>query len=172
MKITFQVLQDSEDIKNGMIQFSIAENQKSAYMYFTLKQWQDFKNAVNNLENAENHEDMANSLDSDNPLHSLYKDGDAIELIFGGLLCFEMNFQKSDRKLWRCLKKAINDFKPEPPISTEKMEKCRCQSCPSELISKCKRFEEKCEGDAFTECPACVALGDYVYSCETRGDPE
>ena len=57
-------------------------------------------------------------------------------------------------------------------LQQEAKRECRCQSCPPKLISKCKRFHEKCEGKAFHECPACFAFGDYVYSCENRGDPE
>ena len=59
-----------------------------------------------------------------------------------------------------------------PSLQQEAKRECRCQSCPPKLISKCKRFHEKCEGQAFRECPACFAFGDYVYSCENRGDPE
>lgn len=115
MKLAIQVFQDEADVKNGFLQLSICEGTHSCCVYFTLVQWQEFKDAVNRVEKAANHEDMATSLESDNPLQALYRDAAAIELMFGGFLTFEMYFPKSDVKLWRCFKKAVNDFVVETP---------------------------------------------------------
>ena len=112
MKLKILIYQDGEDIKNGMVQLSINENNNSAYIYFSIAQWQELKQAVNKLEQAENHQDLATEL-TDNPLHALYQDGKAIEMIFGGLLTIELYFQGADKKFWRFFKKAVNDFTPE-----------------------------------------------------------
>jgi len=114
MKLAIQVFQDSDDIKNGVIQLAICENSNSAYIFFTLAQWKDFKHAINEVEKVQNHVDLAKDL-TDNPLHALYQDGSAIEIIFGGLLNIEMYFEGQDKKFWRLFKKAVNDFTPGTP---------------------------------------------------------
>lgn len=168
-KINIHVFQDEQDIRCGMVQLAIQESNRNATQYFTLEEWAAFKEYVNAWTPAKSGLNYENNPLTQADYCNLHKKFE-VDMYFGGSL-FNINLYFQGQKIWRKFKKAINDFKPEqsgesgpgavdagnadncpnPAIGCQQptpktTRSCRCQSCPSELISKCKRFEEKCIG--------------------------
>jgi hypothetical protein len=124
MKLTFQIFQDDDDIRNGMIQLSFNDGVKTGCLYFTLPEWNDFKVAINKFRPKLNKEEFLEQtrrlIDKgendqhlyikNNPLTTLTKNGGMVDLDFGGALavCLELPIS-----VWYALKKGINSFTPE-----------------------------------------------------------
>jgi hypothetical protein len=109
-KLTTQVLQDDQDIRNGMVQLAVQEDNRSGYQYFTLKEWENFKQYCNEwtirtCDSIQNYGD--NPLDHIDWCHNPY-----ISIFLGnGKLNIELVFDKVQD--WCKFKKTINDFKVE-----------------------------------------------------------
>lgn len=104
----FQVLQDDQDIKNGMVQLAIAQGNRSAYQYFTLNEWETFKKYINEWTIETTHS-MSNY--GDNPLdHIDWCRNPYISMFLGNEnLNIELVFDYVQS--WRKFKKIINAFK-------------------------------------------------------------
>lgn len=113
MKLSIQVLQDDQDIESGMCQLTINEDNKTFYQYFTWKEWNAFKEAVNKLDFTENH---VNYAPENNPLTELSMDnsskyGSSICIIFGGIMSIDLYLEgKQGLIIWRSFKNEVNDF--------------------------------------------------------------
>lgn len=115
-ELTIQIYQDTEDIKNGFVQFSLNEDSKTCYVYFTLDEWGVFKKYVNKFKYTFDVRKQPNEdyLVKNNPLTVLCQDGSAVQMCFGGSLAFDLYLVnhkgKSAFKQWEAFKKVINNF--------------------------------------------------------------
>jgi hypothetical protein len=109
-KITWQVFQDEQDIKNGMIQLAVQEDNRSAYQYFTLQEWAAFKKHVNDWEPNLPYDEHRYD---DTPMRQLDYDGNPYNSLFLGNSSFNIELCFSTITIWRKFKKLINKYTVE-----------------------------------------------------------
>jgi hypothetical protein len=111
--------QDSDDVKNGLVQLSISEFGLSSYLYFTLDEWRVFKEAVNKFHYTIKLGVTNFGVDLEsNPLSSIMQDSLSVQVNFQiGELSTQLYFEKHTttpkNRRWESFKKKINDFVPE-----------------------------------------------------------
>ncbi len=116
-KPTFQVLQDSDDVKNGIIQLTIQYENRYATQYFLLTEWQNFKKYVNEWTPKACYEEQNYK---GTPIDQITYNGNPyVSLILGnGPLNIELCF--TTPRNWNEFKKIINAYSPVPnKTSTE-----------------------------------------------------
>ena len=127
MPTEVMVFQDSDDIGKG-VKLELSEGSGSVSVYFTLAEWQAFKDAVNKFQYVPPREpgalteEQLNALVGvnleNNPVQTIQQDGVAvmINFVFGELfaeLYFENPEEKPQNNHWENFKKQVNDFTPD-----------------------------------------------------------
>ncbi len=109
------IFQDTDDVKNGVIQLSIGEGNANLTMYFTLAEWQSFKQTVDAFKyNGEpNRFDLKN-----NPCQGIGQDGYAVKVDFyygelSAMLYFENPRRLKLNRRWEAFKKQVDGFTPQ-----------------------------------------------------------